>query len=78
MLLRLKPSDPRSLITRAKAVAAVVQQAGAALLLDGEPEPVARSGADGAHLHDIAALQDAYRRAAAGPDRRRRRPAHAA
>uniref|UniRef100_Q07HE4 Thiamine monophosphate synthase n=1 Tax=Rhodopseudomonas palustris (strain BisA53) TaxID=316055 RepID=Q07HE4_RHOP5 len=58
VLLRLKPADPRSLVTRAKAVAPVVQQAGAALLLDGEPEPVARSGADGAHLNDIAALQD--------------------
>ena len=58
VLLRLKPSDPRSLITRAKAVAPVVQQAGAALLLDGEPEPVARAGADGAHLNDIAALQE--------------------
>jgi thiamine-phosphate pyrophosphorylase len=58
VLLRLKPSDPRSLITRAKALAPVVQQAGAALLLDGEPEPVARSGADGAHLNDVAALQE--------------------
>jgi len=57
VLLRLKPSDPRGLITRAKAVAAIVQPAGAALLLDGEPEPVARAGADGAHLPDIAALQ---------------------
>jgi thiamine-phosphate pyrophosphorylase len=58
VLLRLKPSDPRSLVTRAKAIAPLVQQAGAALLLDGEPEPVARSGADGAHLNDIAALQE--------------------
>ena len=58
LLLRLSPSDPRSLITRAKAIAPAVQKAGIALLLDGEPELVARSGADGAHLHGIAALKE--------------------
>jgi thiamine-phosphate pyrophosphorylase len=67
LLLRLKASDPRSLTTRAKAFAPAVQKAGVALLLDGEPELVARSGADGAHLHGIKALQDYI--AALQPDR---------
>ena len=38
---------------------AVIQNAGAALLLDGHVELVARSGADGAHLNGLAALEDA-------------------
>lgn len=67
LLLRLTPSDPRSLITRAKAIAPVVQKAGVALLLDGQPELVARAGADGAHLHGIAALQESI--SALQPDR---------
>jgi thiamine-phosphate pyrophosphorylase len=59
VLVRLAPSDPRSLISRAKALAPAIQNAGAALLLDGHPDLVARAGADGAHLHGIEALQDA-------------------
>jgi thiamine-phosphate pyrophosphorylase len=59
VLLRLKPADPRSLISRVKALAPVVQDRGAALLLDGHAELVARSGADGAHLTGIEALQEA-------------------
>ena len=42
-----------SLIKRAKALAPVVQDAGAALLLDGHADLVARAGADGAHLTGI-------------------------
>ncbi|MBB1091873.1 thiamine phosphate synthase [Rhodopseudomonas palustris] len=58
VLLRLAPSDPRTLITRIKALTGVVQAAGAALLLDGHAELVARGGADGAHLSGLAALQE--------------------
>jgi thiamine-phosphate pyrophosphorylase len=40
-------------------LAPIVQNAGAALLVDGHPELVARGGADGAHLPGIAALKEA-------------------
>jgi thiamine-phosphate pyrophosphorylase len=59
VLLRLKRADPRGMISRIKQVAPVVQKAGAALLLDGLVELVARGGADGAHLSGIAALEEA-------------------
>ena len=59
VLVRLVDTDPRSMISRVKALAPVVQNAGAALLIDGHPELVARAGADGAHLTGIAAMQDA-------------------
>ena len=59
VLLRLKPSDPRTLISRIKALAPAIQNAGAALLLDGHVELVARAGADGAHASGIEALKDA-------------------
>ena len=59
VLVRLKETDQRSMITRIKALAPVVQNAGAALLLDGHVELVARAGADGGHLTGIAALEDA-------------------
>jgi len=59
VLVRLKPSDPRSMISRIKTLAPAIQNSGAALLLDGEPELVARAGADGAHLTGIAAMQEA-------------------
>jgi thiamine-phosphate pyrophosphorylase len=59
VLLRLAPSDPRTLISRIKALAPAVQNAGAALLLDGHVELVARSGADGAHLTGIESMQEA-------------------
>ena len=50
VLARLKKTDERTLINRAKALAEAVQPTGAALVLDGEPAIVARAGADGAHL----------------------------
>ena len=56
LLLRLEDADERTLINRAKAVAAMVQPRGIALLLDGRAELAARAGADGAHLDGIAAL----------------------
>jgi thiamine-phosphate pyrophosphorylase len=59
VLLRLKPADPRSLISRIKALAPAIQNGGAALLLDGHVELVARSGADGAHLTGIESMQEA-------------------
>jgi thiamine-phosphate pyrophosphorylase len=42
-----------------KTLAPAIQDRGAALLLDGHAELVARSGADGAHLTGIDALQEA-------------------
>jgi thiamine-phosphate pyrophosphorylase len=59
VLVRLKVTDQRTMISRIKALAPVIQNAGAALLIDGYAELVARGGADGAHLNDIAALEDA-------------------
>ena len=59
VLLRLKPVDQRTMISQVKMLAPVIQNAGAALLLDGHVELVARAGADGAHLNSLAALEDA-------------------
>ncbi|UTD27249.1 thiamine phosphate synthase [Bradyrhizobium sp. WD16] len=59
VLVRLAPSDPRSLIERAKLLAKPIQAAGAACLLDNLPDLVARAGADGAHLRGIEALKEA-------------------
>jgi len=59
VLLRLKHSNPRTLISRIKTLAPAIQDRGAALLLEGHPDLVARAGADGAHLVGIAALQEA-------------------
>lgn len=59
LLLHLAPADERTLIKRIKALAPTVQGAGVALLVDGHPDLVARSGADGAHLTGVAALEAA-------------------
>jgi thiamine-phosphate pyrophosphorylase len=59
VLVRLKPTDQRTMIARIKALAPAIQGSGAALLIDGPVELVARSGADGAHLDGLAALQEA-------------------
>ena len=59
VLLRLQMADQRSMISKVKALAPAIQNAGAALLLEGHVELVARSGADGAHLSGIAALEEA-------------------
>jgi thiamine-phosphate pyrophosphorylase len=53
VLLRLASGDERELINRVKALAPPVQDEGAALLLDGRSDLVARAGADGAHLTGI-------------------------
>ena len=59
VLLRLKTTDQRTMISRIKILAPVIQDSGAALLLDGHVELVARAGADGAHLTGIEAMEDA-------------------
>jgi thiamine-phosphate pyrophosphorylase len=56
LLLRLEDADERTLVNRAKTVAAMAQPRGVALLLDGRPELAARAVADGAHLDGIDAL----------------------
>jgi thiamine-phosphate pyrophosphorylase len=72
VLVRLKPADPRTMVSRVKALAPIIQASGAALLLDGQAldgqfELVARSGADGAHFVGIAAMEGAM--PALKPDR---------
>jgi thiamine-phosphate pyrophosphorylase len=67
VLLRLPAADERTLINRIRAVAPLAQDRGAALLIEGRPDLVARAGADGAHLGAIAAVQEAV--AALKPDR---------
>jgi len=59
VLVRLKPVDQRTMISRIKALAPPIQNNGAALLLHGQVELVARAGADGAHLTGIEAMQEA-------------------
>lgn len=59
VLVRFAPGGERDIVRRAKALAVPVQKAGAALLLDGHAELVARAGADGAHVTGIAPMQDA-------------------
>ena len=56
VLLRLKQTDQKTMIARVKALVPAIQNAGAALLLDGHVELVARAGADGAHLSGIDAF----------------------
>ena len=59
VLLRLAAGDERSLINQVKALCPAVQDKGAALLLDGRADLVARAGADGAHLSGLAAFTEA-------------------
>src|SRR5690242_10023158 len=59
VLVRLAEGDERGKINRVKALAATIQDTGAALLLDGHVELVARSGADGAHVSGIEPMQEA-------------------
>jgi thiamine-phosphate pyrophosphorylase len=59
VLLRLAESDERTLINRAKAIAAIVQRRDVAILLDGHPQIAARVGADGAHLTGIETFASA-------------------
>jgi thiamine-phosphate pyrophosphorylase len=59
LLVRLKETDQRTMISRLKQLAPAIQNAGAALLVEDHAELVARAGADGAHLAGIAALEEA-------------------
>jgi thiamine-phosphate pyrophosphorylase len=59
VLLRFAEADERTLINCAKMVATPVQAKGAALLLDGHVDIVARAGADGAHLSGPSAFAEA-------------------
>lgn len=56
VLLRLKPASERELVNCVKSLARVVQETGAALVLDGHADIAARAGADGAHLVGVAAF----------------------
>lgn len=58
VLVRLADADHRTKVSRIKALAPVIQNAGAALLLDGHVELVARTGADGAHVSGVDALKE--------------------
>ncbi len=59
VLLRLAEADERTQINCAKALAPIVQDKGAAMLLGGHADLVARAGADGAHLTGMAAFSAA-------------------
>jgi thiamine-phosphate pyrophosphorylase len=59
VLLRLAQGGERTQINHAKALAPIVQDKNAALLLGGHAELVARAGADGVHATGIAAFSDA-------------------
>jgi thiamine-phosphate pyrophosphorylase len=67
VLMRLPVDDDRALINRVKAIAPTVQKADVALILDGHPAIVARSGADGAHLSGLGAFKESI--ASLKPDR---------
>ena len=67
LLLALAPTDERTMINRVKALAPSVQDKAVALLLDSQPDIVARAGADGVHVAGIATLADTI--AAFKPDR---------
>ncbi len=62
VLLRLPGADERALINGAKALCPVAQGTGAALLLDGHADLVARAGCDGAHLMGLPAFTEALER----------------
>jgi thiamine-phosphate pyrophosphorylase len=59
VLVRLVTTDQRTMTTRIKVLAPSIQNSGAAMLIEGNVELVARGGADGAHLPGLAPLQDA-------------------
>lgn len=59
VLVRLAQTDPRSMISCIKALAPVIQDHGAAMLIEDHADLVARGGADGAHLAGLEALQEA-------------------
>jgi thiamine-phosphate pyrophosphorylase len=62
VLLRLAPADEGTLIKRVKALGPMVQEAGAALIIDGHADLVARARADGAHVTGLAEFGEAVER----------------
>lgn len=62
VLLRLAEADERAQINCAKALCPLVQNKGAALLIDGHTDLVARAGADGTHSTVITLLNEAIER----------------
>jgi thiamine-phosphate pyrophosphorylase len=62
VLLRLVEGDEPQLIEQVRRIAPPVQETGAALLLDGHPDLVQRTGVDGAHLAGTDALKAALPR----------------
>ena len=67
VLLRLAAADVSTLVSRVRGLAPLVQERGAALVLDALPDIAARCGADGAHLTGIEQFRAAF--AALKPDR---------
>jgi thiamine-phosphate pyrophosphorylase len=67
VLVGLAAGDERGLINLGKQLVPLVQDTGAAFLLAGHPDTVARMGADGAHLTGIEAFDAAQ--AALRPER---------
>ncbi len=59
VLLNLVATDERGMIQRAKTLAPIVQNSGAAFLLNGHFELAARAGADGANITGVQDLDDA-------------------
>ncbi len=59
VVLRLPASDDRTLLKLIKPIVPIVQERGAALLLQDAPGLVARSGADGAHISSAAGIGEA-------------------
>ena len=59
VLLRLAEADERAQINCAKALCPLVQDKGAALLIDGHTDLVARAGADGTHSTGITLFNEA-------------------
>lgn len=59
VLLRPGEGDEGALVARIEALRILIQSNGAALLLDGHPDLVARTQADGAHLTGIEAFKAA-------------------
>ncbi len=62
VLLRLAEADERAQINCAKALCPLVQDKGAALLIDGHIDLVARAGADGTHSTGITLFNEAIER----------------
>jgi thiamine-phosphate pyrophosphorylase len=59
VLLRLAVADERTQINRIKTLGPLAQSRGAALIVDGHSDLVARSGADGAHMTGIGDIAEA-------------------